>query len=349
MTLSILSLSRRAWRILLPIVFVFVLTLVCFRPTFAQTQAGLIYEAQNIVRDSLFWWDDELYFEDVSFTPSILYRYSRTTGSLSQVQHYPLERTFNSKEQENYQAFDNQAFLSPDGEKIVYVSTLQTILGGEAGSPRFYAIGYAPDLEYPRVGFFPLRIFEYLRPKLLRWSDDSSAFVMETPSLYGGLTILFHVKIHGDFASIRETYVGQMDTAENIFDISPDGNRLLIPQYDKQLLMWDDNLPLTDDSIDAMEAAHLIPAGKVSAAAFIPEDQKHILVVNEQGIVRFNLETQESNLISGDVNSTWVEQGLFSPDNHYLAFLSGEGGISFPEVHVIALPNIENSLTGASS
>ncbi|MEO8608638.1 MAG: hypothetical protein ABI690_12185 [Chloroflexota bacterium] len=349
MTLTIVDLSRRAWRMLQKILWVLLLVLACFRPTSAQTQAGLIYEAQNIVRDSLFWWDDELYFEDVSFTPSILYRYSITTGRLSQVQHYPLERTFNSKEQKNYQAFDNQAFLSPDGEKIVYVSTLQTILGGEAGSPRFYAIGYAPDLEYPYTGFFPLRIFEYLRPKLLRWSDDSSAFVMETPSVYGGLTILFHVKIHGVFTSIRETYVGQMDTAENIFDISSDGNQLLIPQPGGQLLIWDDRLPLKDDSRDAMEAAHLVPAGKVSAAAFIPEDQEHILVVNEQGIVRFNLETQESNLISGDVNSTWVEKGLFSPDNHYLAFLGGEGGVSYPEVHVISLANIENSLSGAAS
>jgi hypothetical protein len=298
----------------------------------------LIYTGEDVRPNYLYWWKNNLDFVDIHFDTTTIYRYIPETAELSTVEDYPGKKPFTPDEKEHYRAFSDKAFFSPDGNIFFYTSRFDTFSNAEGGwRSHLYAVGLL------RGEYYPLRIEEIYRPPFIRWSENNRGFVVEQPTAYGGLVNIWHVKFAPYFIDVDETYIGSLDTDGYLYSISADGNRLLFPDAHGPLLLWDVRTPADENEMDGMERAQQIAAGEVAGAAFIPGDDRHILILNEQGIVRYDLTTQTSELLTDQVDSTWAKAGLFSPDNHYLAFLGGEGGITYPEVHVISLASILKS------
>lgn len=286
----------------------------------------LVYQGEAVLPFTLYWSPDSryLYFEDVKCCDeTTLYSYDVESGYLTSIQTMPFIRRLNFDEQAHFQMRDDYAYVAPDDARIVYIAdfTISSYFYGRGSDfvQYLYAVGNLEDGH-----FLPTRIT--VQPSFqIRWSDDSSAFVIETRAPYGGVRPIFYVVY--DYSLIRqftETYVAQLGTFESIFDISPDGRRILFPNY-HGLMLWD---PMSHgEPLDSgVPDAQIIDAGNVIGAAFVPEDENLLLFVNEQGVIEYNLATHEYTVLDSNINSNWASWAMFSPNNETIALLIGNRG-----------------------
>lgn len=73
--------------------------------------------------------------------------------------------------------------------------------------------------------------------------------------------------------------------------------------------------------VSALAEPQVIATGSVIGANFI-EDSTDILYVNERGIEREGHPYGGQRLLNADINSTWAQWVVFSPDNQYVAVLA---------------------------
>jgi hypothetical protein len=328
------------------------LTVFLIMSGFIQAQGGptpmpdtLVYTLGSIPAYSLYWWDDQLFFTDLTSDEKEVFRYTPATNELTQVDSYPLTVALTGDQQAHYRAFSDWASVSPSGDVFLYVSQFDTYTPAEGGGwPRLYAVGQFPLSTESRGGvYFPLRIPIFFAPDTLFWSENSSSFVLLQASPYGGIANLYYVELEwqqGYLFDIEEIYIGQTYIGRYVYDISADGERVLFSNSSDQVVLWDSRVPVSEDAIDAMSSALPIGGEHITSAAFIHGDDQHVLILNNEGIARYNLDTSETTIVTNEVTSAWAKAALFSPDNHYLAVLTGDGGIAFPELHVLALDNL---------
>src|SRR5262249_30992633 len=116
----------------------------------------------------------------------------------------------------------------------------------------------------------------------------------------------------------------------DVFNISPDARSLLLPyepNYQHGLTLWNaSTLRIYDDN--SIEHGQTIAEDGVAGAAFIPGDTSHILILNAEGIVKYDLYTRASEIVNAALNSSQVRRAVFSPDAQNVAiYLSDESGL----------------------
>jgi hypothetical protein len=270
-----------------------------------------------IVPSSVFWSSDSqtLFFDDVSgLPPTEHFQYQVMSGQLTRVALPSLMRWLVPEEQEHFRAWNKPVYLSPDGSSFVYESRFDTLAAG--GYARLFAVGNV----YSDT-FLPLRQTA-LGDFRVRWSDDGTAFVIESDS--GGLTSIVHVRSRDNcfdlFCQFDERVVGELDAGNAIFDLSWNGREVLFRGY-WGLVLWDST---QDREAEYGEPDGLfIDFGNIIGAAFIPDDPDRILLVNEAGLLRYTLSTAEFEIINPDINSNSASWVVFSPDNRMAAVLVG--------------------------
>ena len=212
------------------------------------------------------------------------------------------------------------ASLSPDGRSVIY--TIHDDYCGEAP-------GCAPLL-----GIADLRTGVHTPiPKgsdvgyTVRWSADSSAFLIIDIGEYGGLGGVSYGTVsqnNGDPAGLQLKLLNNYDAGSIGFvDISRDGERVLLREmadgYNTGLILWDARSPASQVQFAARtEGQVILPDEVITGASFIPGDDRHLLIVLERGIVRYDLISGEIDLIDPSINAHWVDWAYFSPDTHYV-------------------------------
>lgn len=309
-----------------------------FQPVYERLEENL----GGIAPNSLYWSPDSrfLYFADYSYGRS-WYRYEVATATVEPVPVMPFERTLSLQQQEHFRAESDHIFMMPGSDNFVFLSETEIF---EVWIPRpgsyggFYrnawAIGNLRDGSYRFTNLTHLgaHTLEYR----VRWSDDGTAFILENDGVYVGVEVRF-VRSSPNclylFCNIETASVTSLPHLETIYDISPDGHYLLYASY-YGLHLWnaDDHNPeiseATEDSVTL--------SGNIAGAAFLPDDDTHLLVVTEEGIGRFNINTGEIDSINPAINSTWATWVTFSPNNRYVAVLgTDEGRIIYPYLYVL--------------
>jgi len=164
------------------------------------------------------------------------------------------------------------------------------------------------------------------------WSDDSTAFVVATPSLYGPAEIRFYSYVSGYAQQTLsdETHMIVRDFEEihfnemnyhviDIHDVSADGSMVLLrtasdrSPFEYPVFVWN-----TDT--DTYQRIDEISTDSVSldmGASFAADGQSFIIVDND-GIVQYDLRTGAIEVLRDDVSARWVDAAYFSPNGQSL-------------------------------
>ncbi len=226
-----------------------------------------------------------------------------------------------------FEGLDCAISVSPDGRYVIY--PLQEQICGESCS-NLLAVGnleagtYATIRKAPDSGNF------------VRWSEDSSAFLIMDYGQVGGIGGIWYIKMpeNGTLESALEPILLENFSVGDIgfVDISPDGQQVLIRgngTTHEGLTLWDVRSESSDQQFAAWADGQIILRDQATAgASFLPDDEQHLLIILEQGVVLYDLETEQIQIINPDVNTRWAEWAYFSPDLRYvLVYDSWPGGL----------------------
>jgi hypothetical protein len=223
------------------------------------------------------------------------------------------------------------ASRSPNGRYVVY-RTNQQLCGVEGDCSLLLGLG---DLVTGRHITLRKGIDQ---GHFVRWSADSSAFLIVDYGLYGGLGGILYVNVASALAATAD-YTARMlmnfGLGEPSFvDISRDGRRVLVRDQGnglgtgRGLFLWDSRTPDTGDQFAAFaDGRDVLKDDIVTAASFIPGDDQHLLVVVREGLARYDLKTGQLEVLNPAINSQWVVWAYFSPDVRYvLTYAQVENG-----------------------
>jgi hypothetical protein len=281
--------------------------------------------------DYLYWSNDSqtLVFADAITLPiEEWYSYSVNTGTLTMSERWPLTPSFtedNCPEITPYYRANGQEvppFISPDGHFLTY--TAEQV---NAASVRI-AIA---DCQLERS--FTLPDLVTIMDRVL-WSGNSGAFVtvdVFIPDVYVNYVTNYAEDVSN--AILRKlsgwSHGERNYTVKNAFDISSDGNRVLLLAAstldDLRIYIYNAQSPSDDILVENF------PANQVIAGAFAPNDETKLWLLAENGVVQYDLQTGLTTLLDTSITSTNVQEvlsdtpALFSPDGRYLAVLQDNG------------------------
>ncbi|HEX2905527.1 MAG TPA: hypothetical protein VHO69_01605 [Phototrophicaceae bacterium] len=287
-----------------------------------------IMEDVSILRDRLAWRLDGkgLWFETGAYSSiGQAFEYHPETGQLLELEQSPFVFMPTEEDKAIFQS-KGIVFHSPFETDIIYESTLTIrcgygcpgglIMGGqdERGSeePVLNAI-YKPLDLFGQVGIFGVW-----------WSRDEKAAVVLTESPYDSGDGLFYVRLQDNYDVVP---MGWADGFENsILAISEDASRILYTAGSGSLVLWQVEFYSSEGVSLTNTNKQRIAVGNVVGAAFTPNTDE-ILYIGGQGLTRYILETNYSEVINQEINSDGVVYAVFSPDNRYVALISDENGL----------------------
>jgi dipeptidyl aminopeptidase/acylaminoacyl peptidase len=192
------------------------------------------------------------------------------------------------------------------------------------------------DAEKDRVfdiGITALGIWNAPEEFFVLWSIDSQSFVFATTALNASEpSFFYHVDNYVDQdARIDITQLDGFGCGEDIcnpigiYDLSDDGHMVLMQVAKNStypLAIWD-----TTGSHQVIDAGIRIDTSyRLTAAAFAPDNENDILVVDGRGLVRYSLETGETVVLRSDITSQRFRYARFSPNGESLALVDNTPG-----------------------
>lgn len=279
-----------------------------------------------IFRDKIAWSADgkTLLFQMVDYSadhePDKAYQYDPATGKLSELDTMPFTLTLNDEQKAYFQARDNTIPKSPYHNAILYTSTLSVVCGGECDGTLIMqgTYCYAPDCVELWGFYEPLNLISQGDFRVV-WSRGGAAVLIRDTN-YGSFHELIYSGAEGTYV-IADTF----DRDDNdVFDLSNDGKRVLYenPESGSKLMLWE------IESFDS-EKTHLVTTdqqkimdGHVTGAGFSTSNSDYLFYLDDEGIKQYEISGGRSELLNPAINATWVQFGLFSPDNRYIAVLS---------------------------
>ena len=159
----------------------------------------------------------------------------------------------------------------------------------------------------------------------VRWSENSSAFLILDIGDLGGLGGISHVSVPQLLPATTEvpsTMLANYSPPDpGYIDISPDGQQVLIRGVLNSgigLTLWNTSLPSSHQQFAAwFDGITLIKDQVIGGATFLPDDPEHILVVTPKGIIKYDLKTHSSTVINTQINSVFPNWVYFSSDVRY--------------------------------
>lgn len=279
-------------------------------PTPAYEKYRLIYEGY-IEFGKIHWSPDSqsLFIDDK--------RYDVTTDDLTQLDTSASVITLTADEQKFYRAFQDTAYISPDGIYMVYLTEFQ-----DEPYWRFLGLADRKHAIYVPLG---ISVFDSFR---VQWSVDSKAFVVEQDTPEGSSALLSFVsRFSGDQTQLfrfNQTlffgWGGSGQSWEPVFAISSNDSKIMFHYQNdngNQAALWDANKVKPSDS-NPSENNITIDEDGITGAGFIPGDEENVLVIGQRGLMKYNVVTGKSVVLDTEINSEWVYWAYFSPDARYV-------------------------------
>ncbi len=272
-------------------------------------------------------------------TPNWL-EYDVTTQETTNQNTWPLQPTLTDDERQTFDVSTNpdgrESFIyeSPDGRFLVYGK------GNETDDSGRWSIGIA-DRQQGQAVTLPIHVWDpFSGPRYFKvlWSADSKAFAANFLS-DDGTPVFVHVG--GYEADLSGAVVNWFSISvkdrnfypfggygQDIFALSGDGSHVLLtsneetaedPSSPVKLLLWDVLNPDASQIIDSLDG------GKIGATSFVPGDETKLLILNDAGLMLYDLSNGESTQITTDINTESTQRAAFSPDGNWLVSVTGDG------------------------
>jgi hypothetical protein len=214
---------------------------------------------------------------------------------------------------------------------IIYSSTLTIQCGSECYDNLNMVGRYdttSPGIYHPfDVNGIGLRV---------EWAASSATALVLRPQVYGCCYALFLVHLEIPYPS---ALVGFLDVDGRFFALSPDGSQILYSSYCDDaphcLHWWQAHLPTEVEPWLTEAEQRVYPLRDQTpliGAGFIPGDDEHILMLDSTGIVRFNLNTGEREILNNAVTQQGYLRAVFSPDAGQVALIDMNGHLSVVEI-----------------
>jgi hypothetical protein len=309
-----------------------ILLLLIVTSTFAQDEfspgepllEGVEIPLHNLVwsaDSSTLWIEGQAWFNGVATIHS--YAYDVAAEKLTELDDSPFTDTLSAEEQAFFQTKD-AIFTSPYHPDIIFPSTLYIPCGRECNGQLIMA-GKDTRAIQDKVGTGWYRPLDFTNQSGFNvfWSRDGEAAVIAMYLNYAGQLIYYHVLLDGDYEDIIIN-LGEVVESQ-LFALSEDGTQILYRNYNVE----DEQAELRLGEVQTIQFQHteataqntqpLVFGENVIGANFI-DGSPDIVYVNELGIQRkqpalFGL----MDFLNPDINSTWAQWVVFSPDNQYAA------------------------------
>lgn len=257
-------------------------------------------------------------FSYVSAGKSLIFHYDISNNKLSTTgDDDPCAFQFSEEQIVTFGAADCKRSLSPNNRYVVYQiedmacreDCSNTLAVGDLETGAHTIIRKNPD-----AGF------------IVRWSESSNAFLILDNGQNSNLGKIWHIALPQNIAAAAEitaTLLASFPVGEIGFvDISPDGQQVLIHgigYFGIGLTVWNTSLPSDAQEFAAWTQGHSFLAHhRIGGASFIPNERTHILVVTDEGIIKYNLDTDTFTVINSQINRITSDWVYFSSDTHYV-------------------------------
>jgi hypothetical protein len=175
----------------------------------------------------------------------------------------------------------------------------------------------------------------------VHWSNDSEVFTLLIMALQvSAPSYIYYVKGYNEnpanltLQDMTSFIINDQEySTMKIFDVSSNGERVLVHgsyiipasetreyDYGFPLVVWNAKDASQHFVIDEFNKSGF----NLRSVSFAPDNDNQILVLNEQGLVQYDLLTKKTTILRADLNSMWANEALFSPDGNWLALTEGE-------------------------
>lgn len=305
--------------------------MVGFVPLEVRPLAAQDHERQPIFEgqvEELMWSPDSRFLAFTNrYSPQIQiesdykwYNYDTETQMIGESQVWPFYPTLSDAERENFNPLDDSyIFLSPNGRYIVY-AVQDDVLDYSQSMVRFgVAIGDLETGEYTKLLLYISNPVSGPKYWNIKWSADSTAFVIFDQQL---TPVVHHISNFEDsLTDVQVTALSELDFAAwDVYDVSENGQQVLLNVFTAELeykiMVW--RVPeIAPLYIISDFDTRLLVRGN---ATFAPNNPNRILLHNEQGLIAYDLESQQTIIL--DDRFPFVDGDLtaFSPDGRWLAY-----------------------------
>lgn len=264
------------------------------------------------------------------------FSYDVNTNQLTESQIWPLQGSvpnipiFTPINRVN-STFVSYVFQSPNGRFLIYAGEEGTL---SSGTLRYHLT--IADTQNSETSLTPILVrnpFDGPDQLNVLWSEDGTAFIVVDQQLTP--VIKYVDGFVSDISSARIQILSYQTTnearaAEKVYDLTSDGSFVLTnsinEQYVSQLVIWNTSDFSMNRVIEGFDGDFII------GASFMFNETGKILLVNNDGLVLYNISTDETSVLDEDINSESFEQAVFSPDGRWLALKR-----NFDELYVIDL------------
>lgn len=305
----------------------------------AQTDNQPVYEGDTIVGNM--GWDADsrwIYFQEFfdgnSFgvnpeIPQQWIGYDTVTDQLQRFDPWPLQPTLTAIQMTDFEVATANGivsfvFPSPNGRYIVYAAQKPPqALDGPLGIADLQTGEHIviDSVYISRIDAYETSWRGYYR---VRWSADSSAFIIETNRPVVDSTLYYVSNFSTDVSntSVEDlTHGGTMVSGELVnpylgYDISHDGDEVLFKLgvpfagYSQRLVIWN-HLNGTSRVIQGV--------GLILEAKWDEQHPDAVVFIDERGLVRYDLNSDMSEILNPDLSSTIINLAWISPDTQQIA------------------------------
>jgi hypothetical protein len=253
------------------------------------------------------------------------FQYDTDTKQLSRSNRWSLQPTLTTSQIQTFEMAKDAigqltfAFVSPNNRYIVYGSRKQEI--GHA-----LAIADLQNNTYRiinEITIGSLAVFD--SSYVVKWSKGSTAFVVQATPSYGASTNIFYVSNFTtslnnlSFQSLIATTVSsQTAYSYRVFDISPDGIRVLLERASPNntgFILWNAQNP-SENRIVVVGGSFIVEA------AFSPQDADKVRFIGPNGLVEYALTAATATTLEPNINNSWVNSAWFAPAGNKVALLN---------------------------
>jgi hypothetical protein len=267
---------------------------------------------------------------------------------------FPLQPDFTSDELATFAPYqDGFAYVSPNGDVIAYPKDI-------SGTEYIGGLPLAIASISENAGITTNHIIDGLNsPDTTRflWSGDSTKLAVNYVSNAGNsIIVYFDLKAGDNKLAAKEIEINSFNSyyplvyankayapvipfEDQLLDISNSGRKVLfkgrlvsehISSEPQKLIVWSPQSANENDVIEQIEG------NTVLAASFLPNSDTQIFIVNDSGLVTYNLATKESIIMGPDLNSTSLVKASFSPNGTWLAVVT-QNKLSFLNLSSLVL------------
>lgn len=288
----------------------------------SQFTPSPIYVGEQILWNQTQWSPDSttLFFTGIDNGLHYL-QFQIGDSDAAELEQPPLTINLTPQQQVQFRAASPQAFVSFDQDYIIYESQYQ-IQGSEGWKENVLALGNLSTGEYAFIEKGGASSYSII------WNETSSAVLIVDVGHYGGLGGVWYIANFRKSVSDLSTtlLINYVAGSHGYVDISADGQYVLTPEHwddmETGLRLWDATVEIPPQQFAAASSPILLADQVTHGATFVPDREDELLIVIQEGIIRFNVKTLDTELVNADINASWVDWAYFSPDNQYVAILS---------------------------